>query len=128
VPNRERDILQRAVRAVAEQAATASAIVDEALDALWSAIIQFTTLSCRFVLPASCQPSRRECRQVDNCRAPATTSETIPDGEAVDLGPVGRAQCLSSGGRLRPVRGRLRARLWSAERPLSAGEHAGHTA
>ncbi len=111
--NRERDILQRAVRADAEQAATASAIVDEALDAVWSAIIQFTTLSCRFVLPASCQPSRRECRQVDNCRAPATTSEPSLRGRQSTLDrsaapvPLKRGQAQTGqGSSLGPVCGR----------------------
>jgi hypothetical protein len=41
-------------------------------------IIQFTPLSCRFVVPAVCRPGRRGCRRADHCRPPAAISQNHP--------------------------------------------------
>jgi hypothetical protein len=40
--------------------------------------IQFTPLSCRFVVPAVCRPGRRGCRRADHCRPPAAISQNHP--------------------------------------------------
>ncbi len=89
---------------------------------LRGAIIQFTALSCRFVVPALCRPGRRGCRRLATAGLPQRLRTTIPEWETLNLGPLGRAS--QARGRLTPVS----ARLWSApasfERERTRRSHA----
>ncbi len=64
---------------------------------LRGAIIQFTALSCRFVVPALCRPGRRGCRRLATAGLPQRLRTTIPEWETLNLGPVGRDSASQAG-------------------------------